>query len=121
MDWAWAEVDRTGVLLEPKMLLTEAILSDQLIKGQLKHTNGPSAPFAPCPIRTWQPRSQSKGVVRASRPIYFGISPNPYFSADQSAPPGFMATIKFCPLAISLPMPPEPARAIPPSGYRASG
>jgi len=59
MVWAWAEVDRTGVLLDPKMLLAEAILSDQFIKGQLKYINGANAPFAPCPIRTSQRRSQS--------------------------------------------------------------
>ena len=57
--WSWAEVDRTGVLLDPKMLLAEAILSDQFIKGQLKYINGANAPFAPCPIRTSQRRSQS--------------------------------------------------------------
>ena len=57
--WTWAEVDRTGVLLDPKMLLAEAILSDQFIKGQLKYINGANAPFAPCPIRTSQRRSQS--------------------------------------------------------------
>ena len=55
----WAEVDRTGVLLDPKMLLAEAILSDQFIKGQLKYINGANAPFAPCPIRPSQRRSQS--------------------------------------------------------------
>ena len=57
--WSWAEVDRTGVLLDPKMLLAEAILSDQSIKGQLKYINGANAPFAPCPIRPSQRRSQS--------------------------------------------------------------
>ena len=59
MVWAWAEVDRTGVLLDPKMLLAEAILSDQFIKSQLKYINGANAPFAPCPTRTSQRRSQS--------------------------------------------------------------
>jgi hypothetical protein len=41
------------------MLLAEAILSDQFIKGQLKYINGANAPFAACPIRTSQRRSQS--------------------------------------------------------------
>jgi hypothetical protein len=41
------------------MLLAEAILSDQFIKSQLKYINGANAPFAPCPIRTSQRRSQS--------------------------------------------------------------
>jgi hypothetical protein len=41
------------------MLLAEAILSDQFIKGQLKYINGANAPFAPCPILPSQRRSQS--------------------------------------------------------------
>ena len=69
--WAWAEVDRTGVLLDPKMLLDKVILRDKFIKGQLRHTTGANDPFEPCPIRTWKPRSQSRGVIGESRPVFF--------------------------------------------------
>ena len=57
--WVWAEVDKTGILLDPKMLLAKVLLRDQFLGDQPRHTHGANAPFAPCQIRTSQRRSQS--------------------------------------------------------------